>query len=143
MSGILRSTLMTCQCLYVHQCVALPSFAVSRRPPTASVCTLDVWTCKELWAHCFDGMQMTQKILEAEGEGDPVQLDFFLKGNLALEKDPRRKPHSWLPDQVTCRDLLLPRPVSFGRIMVSPWLLSSCAAYTQCKTLPILVRLKA
>lgn len=46
-------------------------------------------------------MQMTQKILEAEGEGDPVQLDFFLKGNLALEKDPRRKPHSWMPDQVT------------------------------------------
>lgn len=46
-------------------------------------------------------MQMTQKILEAEGEGDAVQLDFFLKGNLALEKDPRRKPHSWLPDQVS------------------------------------------
>lgn len=45
-------------------------------------------------------VQMTQKILEAEGEGDPVQLDFFLKGNLALEKNPRRKPHSWLPDQV-------------------------------------------
>lgn len=46
-------------------------------------------------------MQMTQKILEAEGEGDPVQLDFFLKGNLALEKDQRRQPHSWLPDQVS------------------------------------------
>ena len=57
----------------------------------------------ELWTRCFDGMQMTQKILEAEGEGDAVQLDFFLKGNLALEKDPRRKPHSWLPDQVICR----------------------------------------
>ena len=46
-------------------------------------------------------VQMTQKILEAEGEGDPLQLDFFLKGNLALEKNSRRKPHSWLPDQVT------------------------------------------
>ena len=45
-------------------------------------------------------MQMTQKILEAEGEGDPEQLDFFLKGNLALEKNARRKPHAWLPDQV-------------------------------------------
>ncbi len=45
-------------------------------------------------------VQMTQKILEAEGEGDSVQLDFFLKGNLALEKNSRRKPHSWLPDQV-------------------------------------------
>jgi hypothetical protein len=44
---------------------------------------------------------MTQKILEAEGEGDSVQLDFFLKGNLALEKNSRRKPHSWLPDQVS------------------------------------------
>ena len=47
-------------------------------------------------------MQMTQKILEAEGEGDPEQLDFFLKGNLALEKSSRRKPHTWLPDQVSC-----------------------------------------
>ena len=46
-------------------------------------------------------VQMTQKILEAEGEGDSVQLDFFLKGNLALEKNSRRKPHSWLPDQVS------------------------------------------
>jgi len=46
-------------------------------------------------------VQMTQKILEAEGEGDSMQLDFFLKGNLALEKNPRRKPHSWLPDQVS------------------------------------------
>lgn len=43
---------------------------------------------------------MTQKILEAEGEGDPDQLDFFLKGNLALEKNARRKPFAWLPDQV-------------------------------------------
>ena len=56
-------------------------------------------------------MQMTQKILEAEGEGDPVQLDFFLKGNLALEKDLRRKPHSWLPDQVSSR-LYCPIPRS-------------------------------
>lgn len=50
--------------------------------------------------HWLHDLQMTQKILEAEGEGDPVQLDFFLKGNLALEKNPRRKPHSWIPDQV-------------------------------------------
>ena len=53
-------------------------------------------------------LQMTQKILEAEGEGDPVQLDFFLKGNLALEKNARRKPHSWLPDQVQLLPSLLP-----------------------------------
>ena len=72
----------------------------------------NVWTYKDLWTHCCDGLQMTQKILEAEGEGDPVQLDFFLKGNLALEKDPRRKPHSWLPDQVICMGVLLPNPLA-------------------------------
>lgn len=54
--------------------------------------------------------QMTQKILEAEGEGDSVQLDFFLKGNLALEKNSRRKPHSWLPDQVRHLSQLNPSP---------------------------------
>lgn len=26
-------------------------------------------------------------------------LDFFLKGNLSLERHPRRKPHDWLPEQ--------------------------------------------
>ncbi len=57
-------------------------------------------------------VQMTQKILEAEGEGDAVQLDFFLKGNLALEKNSRRKPHSWLPDQVSFTgSLQLPNPL--------------------------------
>ncbi|DBA95316.1 TPA: Dynein heavy chain cytoplasmic [Trebouxia sp. C0006] len=65
--------------------------------------TFDVYnyTCLSLF-ECHKLMfsfQMTQKILEAEGEGDAVQLDFFLKGNLALEKNSRRKPHSWLPDQ--------------------------------------------
>ena len=84
-----------------------------------------------------DAVQMTQKILEAEGEGDPAQLDFFLKGNLALEKDTRRKPHSWLPDQVSFRDIQLPNPVSFGRTMFSPWLLSCCAVYSQCNNLPV------
>lgn len=62
----------------------------------ASACVMTFF-----WMHCLNNMQMTQKILEAEGEGDPVQLDFFLKGNLALEKNSRRKPHSWLPDQVS------------------------------------------
>ena len=68
-------------------------------------------------------VQMTQKILEAEGEGDSVQLDFFLKGNLALEKNSRRKPHSWLPDQV--RQLY--RPTS------SPELSTLHRAFTLCK----------
>lgn len=26
-------------------------------------------------------------------------LDFFLKGNLSLERHPHRKPHDWLPEQ--------------------------------------------
>lgn len=85
------------------------------------------------WAQCSDAVQMTQKILEAEGEGDPVQLDFFLKGNLALEKDPRRKPHSWLPDQVGFRVVQLPNPVSFGRTMFSPWLLLFTINATTCQ----------
>ena len=85
---------------------------------------------------------MTQKILEAEGEGYPVQLDFFLKGNLALEKNARRKPHSWLPDQVICRVLLLPDPAALA---------ASCSAHGCCHhvlstftpVLPIFVRLRA
>ena len=65
---------------------------------------------------------MTQKILEAEGEGDSVQLDFFLKGNLALEKNSRRKPHSWLPDQVWQLYWLTPSPKSSSTV------LSHCAS---------------
>ena len=67
-------------------------------PPHSYSHNLHIWL-----SEAVNDMQMTQKILEAEGEGDPVQLDFFLKGNLALEKDLRHKPHSWLPDQVTSR----------------------------------------
>jgi dynein heavy chain len=43
--------------------------------------------------------QMTAKLQEAKGEMDHNELDFFIKGNLALEKSARGKPHSWIPDQ--------------------------------------------
>lgn len=48
-------------------------------------------------------MQMAIKILQAEGAVDNTQLDFFLKGNLSLEKSQHRKPFAWIPDQVMQR----------------------------------------
>ncbi len=42
--------------------------------------------------------QMTAKILEGDAPLDPALLDFFLKGNLSLEKAARRKPFDWFPD---------------------------------------------
>lgn len=44
--------------------------------------------------------QMAIKILEAQGGMDADFLDFFLKGNLSLEKSQRKKPCAWFPDQV-------------------------------------------
>lgn len=43
-------------------------------------------------------MQMAIKILESEGAMDQEQLDFFLRGNLSLEKSGRKNPHAWFPD---------------------------------------------
>ena len=43
--------------------------------------------------------QMTIKIMEADGKLRQDELDFFLKGNIALEKSARTKPYGWLPDQ--------------------------------------------
>lgn len=43
--------------------------------------------------------QMAIKILEGESLLNHSQLDFFLKGNLSLEKSKRRKPFDWFPDQ--------------------------------------------
>ncbi|MBZ3878788.1 Dynein heavy chain 10, axonemal [Sciurus carolinensis] len=42
---------------------------------------------------------MTIKIEQAEGRVPQEELDFFLKGNISLEKSKRKKPCSWLPDQ--------------------------------------------
>nr|DBA23158.1 TPA: hypothetical protein GDO54_014099 [Pyxicephalus adspersus] len=42
---------------------------------------------------------MTIKIEQADGRVPQEELDFFLKGNISLEKNKRKKPCSWLPDQ--------------------------------------------
>ncbi|KAM8812104.1 dynein axonemal heavy chain 10 [Rhynchonycteris naso] len=42
---------------------------------------------------------MTIKIEQAEGRVPQEELDFFLKGNISLEKNKRKKPCTWLSDQ--------------------------------------------
>uniref|UniRef100_A0A8C6ZHZ5 Dynein axonemal heavy chain 10 n=1 Tax=Nothoprocta perdicaria TaxID=30464 RepID=A0A8C6ZHZ5_NOTPE len=42
---------------------------------------------------------MTVKIEQADGRVPQEELDFFLKGNISLEKSARKKPCAWLPDQ--------------------------------------------
>uniref|UniRef100_H3BAL0 Dynein axonemal heavy chain 10 n=1 Tax=Latimeria chalumnae TaxID=7897 RepID=H3BAL0_LATCH len=42
---------------------------------------------------------MTIKIEQAEGRVPQEELDFFLKGNISLEKSKQKKPCPWLPDQ--------------------------------------------
>jgi dynein heavy chain len=42
---------------------------------------------------------MTIKISEGDNPVDSQFLDFFLKGNLSLEKARRQKPYEWFPDQ--------------------------------------------
>ncbi|KAF7484145.1 hypothetical protein GHT09_004373 [Marmota monax] len=42
---------------------------------------------------------MTIKIEQAEGKIPQEELDFFLKGNISLEKSQRKKPCPWLSDQ--------------------------------------------
>ncbi|XP_021268215.1 dynein heavy chain 10, axonemal isoform X2 [Numida meleagris] len=42
---------------------------------------------------------MTVKIEQAEDRVPHEELDFFLKGNISLEKSARKKPYAWLPDQ--------------------------------------------
>ncbi|KAM3610556.1 uncharacterized protein V6R79_005609 [Siganus canaliculatus] len=42
---------------------------------------------------------MTLKIEQAEGKAPQEELEFFIKGNLSLEKSKYKKPCDWLPDQ--------------------------------------------
>ncbi len=37
--------------------------------------------------------------MEADNKLNHDELDFFIKGNIALEKGARRKPYAWLSDQ--------------------------------------------
>eukprot|EP00003_Mantamonas_plastica_P006673 TRINITY_DN1548_c0_g5_i2.p1 TRINITY_DN1548_c0_g5~~TRINITY_DN1548_c0_g5_i2.p1 ORF type:complete len:3052 (-),score=1213.08 TRINITY_DN1548_c0_g5_i2:66-8516(-) len=43
--------------------------------------------------------QMAVMILEGRGNMDHAELDFFLKGNISLEKTPQAKPFEWMPGQ--------------------------------------------
>jgi dynein heavy chain, axonemal len=42
---------------------------------------------------------MTVMIMDKDGEIDPVEYDFFLKGNTSLEATSAVKPFAWMPDQ--------------------------------------------
>ncbi|NXC37428.1 DYH10 protein, partial [Campylorhamphus procurvoides] len=42
---------------------------------------------------------MTVKIEQADGRIPQEEFEFFLKGNISLEKSARKKPYAWLPDQ--------------------------------------------
>ena len=42
---------------------------------------------------------MTIKIMQADNKLDQEELDFFIKGNIALEKSSRQKPHAWISEQ--------------------------------------------
>ncbi|XP_072207474.1 dynein axonemal heavy chain 10 [Excalfactoria chinensis] len=42
---------------------------------------------------------MTVKIEQTDDRVPREELDFFLKGNISLEKSERKKPYAWLPDQ--------------------------------------------
>lgn len=65
--------------------------------------------------------QMTLKILDADGALDRAQLDFFLKGNLSLEKSSRKRPFAWIPEQVCLAHKAQAFPVAKGRQMEGPF----------------------
>nr|KAJ3423035.1 Dynein heavy chain 10, axonemal [Polyrhizophydium stewartii] len=43
--------------------------------------------------------QMTMKLMEADGLLDPVEVNFFLKGDISLDQPAIKKPFSWILDQ--------------------------------------------
>lgn len=43
-------------------------------------------------------LQIAAKIMDESGFLNQALLDFFLKGNLSLEKSERKKPYSWFPE---------------------------------------------
>uniref|UniRef100_A0A8C4UNG2 Dynein axonemal heavy chain 10 n=1 Tax=Falco tinnunculus TaxID=100819 RepID=A0A8C4UNG2_FALTI len=42
---------------------------------------------------------MTVRIEQADGRVPQEEFEFFLKGNISLEKSARKKPYAWLPDK--------------------------------------------
>ncbi|KAH6585240.1 hypothetical protein BASA61_006968 [Batrachochytrium salamandrivorans] len=43
--------------------------------------------------------QMTMKLMDADGLLDPVEVNFFLKGDISLEEPTVKRPFSWIPKQ--------------------------------------------
>jgi dynein heavy chain, axonemal len=43
--------------------------------------------------------QMTMKLMEADGNLDPIELNFFLKGDISLDQVSTPKPFGWIVDQ--------------------------------------------
>ena len=62
--------------------------------------------------------QMTIKIQESDGTLNREELNFFVKGNMSLEKSHRPKPHAWIPDQgwEDIQRLMCVTPDTFGSL---------------------------
>lgn len=60
-------------------------------------CSIRGCTCSRQ-AQSTANMQIAVKVKDECGSLDHAQLEFFLKGNLSLEKDERKNPHSWLSE---------------------------------------------
>jgi len=59
------------------------------------------YTCRSIFEEhkLMFSLQMCMRIMAGEGTLDTVQLDFFLKGNLSLEKCKDPPPADWISDQ--------------------------------------------
>ena len=94
--------------------------ALSKREPSLSVITkVDNiiglltelaydYTCMGIFEKHKDmfAFQLSLNIMEGEGNLVRPELDFFLKGNLALDSAEKKKPFDWIPNQ-GWKDLLL------------------------------------
>lgn len=47
---------------------------------------------------CAGELQIAVKIMDETGQLDHTLLDFFLKGNLSLEKSKQKSPYSWISE---------------------------------------------
>ncbi|XP_025092040.1 dynein heavy chain 10, axonemal-like isoform X1 [Pomacea canaliculata] len=64
-------------------------------------------------------LQITIKLEQDLGNLTQEQLEFFIKGNMALEKSSRRKPFSWFPEEgwEDCIRLATEYPANFGSLL--------------------------
>ena len=63
--------------------------------------------------------QITVKLEQDRKIVSQEELDFFIKGNIALERSKRKKPFTWLPDQAweDCTRLSLDFTTTFGNLL--------------------------